>query len=68
MTDMRPPDDRQDCADPGLTRIRDAYTLASTPEQGSETDRLMIDHFLRTLAEVALSVASRTLRSREEES
>ena len=43
-----------------LTRIRDAYTLASPEEtDANEVDRLMVKHFLDTLAEVALSVASR---------
>ena len=43
-----------------LTRIRDAYTLASPQEtDANEVDRLMVEHFLDTLAEVALSVASR---------
>ena len=43
-----------------LTRIRDAYTLASPQEtNANEVDRLMVKHFLDTLAEVALSVASR---------
>jgi hypothetical protein len=45
-----------------LTCIRNAYTLAGTPEQGSEIDRLMIDNFLTTLAEVAMSIASRKLQ------
>ena len=43
-----------------LTRIRDAYTPASPQEtEANEADRLMVKHFLDTLAEVALSVASR---------
>jgi hypothetical protein len=41
-----------------LTCIRDAYTLATTSE-GSELDDIMLQHFIETLAEVALSVASR---------
>ncbi len=44
-----------------LTGIRDTYTLATTPPQGSETDTLMINNFLTTLAEIAIAVASRTL-------
>ncbi len=43
-----------------LTCIRDAYTLASPQEvDANEVDRLMVKYFLDTLAEVALSVASR---------
>ena len=49
-----------------LTCIRDAYTLASTPEQGSETDKLMINNFLTTLAEIALAVASRKITADDE--
>ena len=50
----------------GLTCIREAYTLASTPEPGSETDLLMINNFLNTLAKVAIAVASRNLREKQE--
>ena len=54
------------CQNP-LTCIRDAYTLASPEEtSANEVDGLMIKHFLNTLAEVALSVASRSLQHREE--
>jgi hypothetical protein len=43
-----------------LTRIRDAYTLAATNEHaGNEIEDLMVRHFIETLAEVAMSVASR---------
>ena len=41
-----------------LTCIREAYTLAATPDAG-EVDELMVRQFLNTLAEVALLVASR---------
>lgn len=50
-----------------LTGIRDAYTLANTAERGSETDRLMINNFLNTLAEVAISVASRDLQCEKDD-
>ncbi len=43
-----------------LTCIRNAYTLASTQDT-SEVDQLMVKDFLDTLAEVALSVASRQI-------
>ena len=43
-----------------LTCIRGAYTLASPEEtNANEVDGLMINQFLDTMAEVALSVASR---------
>ena len=43
-----------------LTSIRDAYTLAATDEHAEgEVEDLMIRDFIETLAEVALSVASR---------
>ena len=43
-----------------LTCIRGAYTLASPEEtNANEVDGLMIKQFLDTMAEVALSVASR---------
>ena len=43
-----------------LTSGHDAYTLASTNEQDAdETERIMVQNFLRTLAELALAVASR---------
>jgi hypothetical protein len=43
-----------------LTGIRSSYTLSATNERDrGEIDNLMIRHFLETLAEVALSVASR---------
>ena len=49
-----------------LTCIRQPYTLASTAEQGSEIDKLMIDNFLTTLAEISLSIASRNLQGENE--
>ncbi len=69
MDSFAPPGDRRDIAGnrpDGLTGIPHAYTLlASTPEQGSETDRIMIDHFLTTLAEIAMAIASRRLQGEE---
>jgi hypothetical protein len=41
-----------------LTCIHSPYTLSATPE-GSEVDGLAVKEFLNTLAEVALSIASR---------
>ena len=43
-----------------LTGIHPAYTVSATPEsESSEVDKIMIDNFLHTLAEVSLSIASR---------
>lgn len=39
-----------------LTCIRDRYTLADTPDSVND---LMIKNFLNTLAEIALSIATR---------
>ena len=49
------------CRPDPLTCIRNAYTLAST-QNASEVDELMVKHFLDTLAEVALTVASRRIK------
>ena len=48
-----------------LTSIRGAYTLAATANV-SEVEGLMIRHFIETLAEVALSVASRKAEQKEQ--
>jgi len=43
-----------------LTRIRGMYTLAATDEDEiSEVDKVLVKHLLETIAEIALSVASR---------
>jgi hypothetical protein len=42
-----------------LTRIRNPYTLSTTPTEPIEADELIVKHFLQTLAETALAVASR---------
>ena len=42
-----------------LTRIRNPYTLSPTPAEPSEADEIIVKHFLQTLAEIALAVASR---------
>ena len=46
----------------GLTPIHGGIHCAATPdttEEGNELDQLAIDHFLDTLAEVAMAVARR---------
>ena len=50
-----------------LTCIRNAYTLYDTPEDSGEIDRVSIDNFLHVLAEIALAVASRNLKNKEEQ-
>jgi putative transposase len=46
-----------------LTSIHDAYTLAGTRDENeSEVDKLQVKHFLDTVAEVALSIASRKVK------
>lgn len=54
----------------GLTRIHPRIHCAATDGhdgEHSETDQIMIDHFLQTLAEVALAVASRKVRQQDDE-
>jgi hypothetical protein len=51
-----------------LTRIRDAYTLASLQESNAnEADTLMVKHFLDTLAEIALAAATRKITKEQGE-
>jgi hypothetical protein len=45
-----------------LTRIRNPYTLSPTPTEPSEADEIIVKHFLQTLADIALAVASRKRR------
>ena len=52
-------DNRENISPDPLTRIRDTYTLAYTPECSNESDEVMVEYFLQTLAEIALAVASR---------
>ena len=45
-----------------LTSIRSPYTLSNTtPEEAGEYDKIIINQFLNTLAEIALNVASRKI-------
>ena len=48
----------ENLASSALTSIPEMYTLSPTPED-SEADRIMIQNFISTLAEIALSIASR---------
>jgi hypothetical protein len=45
-----------------LTSIRGAYTLSNT-QGADEVEKVMVNQFLNTLAEVALTVASRRTRN-----
>ncbi len=46
-----------------LTCIHDAYTLSVPQETNTnEAEGLMVSHFLETLAEVTISVASRQVK------
>jgi hypothetical protein len=42
-----------------LTSIHETYTLSNTEDGYDEVDRLAVKHFLNTLAEIALAIASR---------
>ncbi len=53
------------CHSEALTSIHHTYTLAATDKaETSEVDKVIIRHFLETVAEIALSVASRKQNSR----
>ena len=57
---MEIPKDSENSRKKALTCIRSAYTMAGTPEPDSnETESLIVKNFLNTLAEIALSIASR---------
>ena len=59
---MDQPEDKNNQKESLLTSIRDTYTLSNTsePEEG-EDDPVLVNHFLSTLAEVALKVAARKI-------
>ena len=69
MGDLRPIRP-QNQAPNGLTCIGSRIHCPATDGQDelSETDRIIVDNFLRTLAEVALAVASRRARQQDDES
>lgn len=56
---MEPEKHLPDNCEKVLTRIHQTYTLSNTEERYSEVDRLAVKHFLNTLAEIALAIASR---------
>ena len=69
-TEMGTPVHPQKRPSEGLTSIHTRIHCATTPDategRYSETDRIIIENFLNTLAEVALAVASRKERQDEQ--
>ncbi len=70
---MAPPDDAsqnreepENTLERRVTSIHSAYTLAATPD-ACEVDELIVRHFIETLAEVALAVASRKIVEQEQD-
>ena len=55
------PEDREKA----LTSIHGTYTLSNTEERFNEFDKLAVKHFLNTLAEIALAIASRKAHNKE---
>jgi hypothetical protein len=58
MMDVNGKDDKNISSNP-LTRIREMYTLAYTPEKVTKADEIMVKHFQHALAEIALAIAAR---------
>ena len=57
---MEVPDSNENSHPNVLTGIHASYTLSATQTgEASEVNELMLKHFLNTLAEIALAVASR---------
>jgi hypothetical protein len=56
---MSPEGNMENISPDPLTCIHNAYTLFDTPEDATETNQIIVKHFLQTLAEIALAVASR---------
>ena len=53
-------DKSENQAEKALTCIHAAYTLSDTPEpEPNETESLIVNNFLNTLAEISLSISSR---------
>jgi uncharacterized protein YutE (UPF0331/DUF86 family) len=50
-----------------LTSIHSRYTVSCTPtpEGNSEVDRIMVNQFLKTLAEIAVNIAARRIRDEQ---
>jgi hypothetical protein len=56
---MKPKNNSTDKWEKVLTCIHRPYTLSNTEERFNEVDKLTVKHFLNTLAEIALAIASR---------
>lgn len=56
---MEPIKNSPDNGEKVLTSIHEMYTLSSTPAELTEAEAYIVKHFLQTLAEIALAVASR---------
>lgn len=53
-------DNRENYEEKALTCIHIPYTLSDTPvPESNEAESLIVNNFLNTLAEIALSIASR---------
>jgi hypothetical protein len=53
------------CHPEALTSIHSTYTLAATDKtESNEMDNVIIRHFIETVAEISLSIASRKQGSR----
>jgi hypothetical protein len=66
MTPPTDPSSSDKCQREALTSIHAMYTLAANDEaETSEVDRVIVRHFLETIAEISLSVASRKLNKQE---
>ena len=60
--DLPDNDDSEISPPEALTSIGHTYTLAATNEAKSELDEIMVRHFVETVAEIALAIASRKTR------
>jgi len=63
---MKPKENSPDNCEKVLTSIHGKYTLPNTEEYCSKVDELTVKNFLNNLAEVALSVAHRKQRIRDD--
>ena len=50
-----------------LISIHGMYTLTNTPAEVNEADEITVKHFMQTLAEIALAVASRDKNNEEKQ-
>jgi uncharacterized protein YutE (UPF0331/DUF86 family) len=63
---METPEIHDNIDNSALTSIHAKYTLSNTTPVGdSEVDRIMVDQFLKTLAEIAVNIAARRIRDEQ---